>query len=208
MLTSEEYLKNPCGTLATAFWKEAYFPKPNNVRIFHKDSVPNADFKNNATAYFRMIHYPKDNYNIVMPEGFAIRKVCLPEEAHLAASLINRCYPGSSFDACSIIRWTDYPVFNNDLWVFIWDENAKIPAALGIADFDKNIEEASLEWIQVLSEYRGLGLGQNIVLELLFRLKDYAGFITVSGEVNNVSNPEKLYRKCGFEGNDIWYVGR
>lgn len=33
-----------------------------------------------------------------------------------------------------------------------------------------------------------------------------ADFATVSGKVNNITNPERVYRKCGFEGNDIWHV--
>ena len=39
-------------------------------------------------------------------------------------------------------------------------------------------------------------------------LKNIADFTTVSGEVDNKTNPEKLYRRCGFEGDDIWYVLR
>ena len=101
-----------------------------------------------------------------------------------------------------------FPVFDNDLWVFICDKQSLSPIALGIADFDRNIGEGSLEWIQALPDYRGRGLGTKIVFELLFRLKEKASFITVSGEVYNPTNPETLYRKCGFSGDDVWYVFR
>ena len=37
-----------------------------------------------------------------------------------------------------------------------------------------------------------------LVNELLLRMKPMARFATVSGQVNNLSSPEKLYRKCGF----------
>jgi len=33
-----------------------------------------------------------------------------------------------------------------------------------------------------------------------------ANFVTVSGEVDNSTNPEALYRKCGFIGDDIWHI--
>jgi hypothetical protein len=33
-----------------------------------------------------------------------------------------------------------------------------------------------------------------------------ADFVTVSGRVDNRTNPERLYRRCGFEGNDVWCV--
>ena len=35
-----------------------------------------------------------------------------------------------------------------------------------------------------------------------------ARFATVSGRVDSESHPEALYRKCGFEGQDIWHVLR
>lgn len=75
----------------------------------------------------------------------------------------------------------------------------------GIADFDREAKEGILEWIQVLPEYRGKKIGKMIVNELLFRMKN-ADFATVSGKINNRTNPERLYRSCGFVGNDIWHV--
>ena len=38
------------------------------------------------------------------------------------------------------------------------------------------------------------------------RLKKKADFVTVSGKINNKSNPENLYLKCGFENKTIWHV--
>ena len=88
------------------------------------------------------------------------------------------------------------------------DERKGIPVGLGIAEVDRMIPEASLDWIQVLPEYRGKGLGECIVLELLDRLRGRVEFTTVSGEVENQSNPEGLYRRCGFGGDGIWWVLR
>jgi hypothetical protein len=45
-----------------------------------------------------------------------------------------------------------------------------------------------------------------IVNELIYRLSKIADFITVSGRVDNNSNPFRLYKSCGFVGNDIWYI--
>lgn len=53
---------------------------------------------------------------------------------------------------------------------------------------------------------KGKGLGKAVVNELLSRLKEKADFVTVSGECDNPTNPETLYRRCGFEGEDIWFV--
>lgn len=35
-----------------------------------------------------------------------------------------------------------------------------------------------------------------------------AKFATVSGQSNNPTNPEVLYRKCCFTGSDVWHVLR
>ncbi len=57
-------------------------------------------------------------------------------------------------------------------------------------------------------ENREKGLGQFIENELLWRMKDRAKFVTVSGKIDNATNPEMLYRKCGFTGNDVWHILR
>jgi len=204
-MTSQEklkmqYLSNPCGTLATAFWKEGFFQKPDGIEI----SLNSGE----GTPYFRLIHHLKNDINVILPAGFIFRNVNMPSEAKLVSDIINACYEGYAQTADSIIQWMKYPVYDSNLWVFIYDEADDLPIALGIADLDMTIKEGSLEWIQVLPNYQGKGLGQAIVHELLARLKSCADFVTVSGEVDNVTNPEKLYRKCGFIGDDIWFVNQ
>jgi hypothetical protein len=44
------------------------------------------------------------------------------------------------------------------------------------------------------------------VLALLSRLEQRAAFTTVAGIVGDRSNPEGLYRRCGFTGNDVWWL--
>jgi len=68
--------------------------------------------------------------------------------------------------------------------------------------------EGSLEWMQVLPEYRRMGLGKMLVRALLQRFSGKAEFVTVSGQEENSSNPGALYRRCGFAGDDLWCVFR
>lgn len=63
-----------------------------------------------------------------------------------------------------------------------------------------------IEWVQVLPDYRGQRIGQMLVNELLYRMRETASFATVSGKVANNTHPEILYGKCGFAGNDIWHI--
>ena len=201
------YLTAPCRMLSTAYWKKHHFPIPSNMKILHaKDVVVNDMDISKSRRYFRLIHYPEKAYSTLLPDGYFYREVMLPDEISIVADFINRCYPNSQLSTYDVSGWIKYPVFKKILWVFICDKDSLLPVALGIADFDDDVKEGSLEWIQVLPEKRGKGLGRSIVFELLHRLKDHADFVTVSGEVDNSSNPEALYRKCGFTGDDIWYV--
>jgi len=81
-------------------------------------------------------------------------------------------------------------------------------AASGIAELDRDCGEGVLEWIQVSEQHRRRGLGVYLVNELLWRMKDLARFVTVSGRCGNLNNPEGLYRKCGFTGDDVWHILR
>ena len=102
--------------------------------------------------------------------------------------------------------WTQHPVYDKALWIWIADKITGEYIGLGIAEYDRGVNEGSLEWIQVLPEYRGKGVGKAIVNELLRRLQK-ADFITVSGRADDKA-AERLYRTCGFEGDDIWCVVR
>lgn len=105
-----------------------------------------------------------------------------------------------------ILQWKQHKTFREELCVYINADNGKM-AASGIAEFDEVCREGIIEWVQVLPEYRGRGLGKKIVDVLLNRLKSIgASFVTVSGNLDNTSKPLELYRKCGFTGDDIWYI--
>jgi GNAT superfamily N-acetyltransferase len=141
-----------------------------------------------------------------LPAGFGFTTVQIHEEAGLAAEVIRRCYAEIHPSVENVRSWTLHPVYDRNLWIWVWDENRSAPAGLGIAELDSSIGEGSLEWIQVLPEYRGLGLGQALVLELLQRMQRQSDFVTVAGEVDNRTRPEQLYRRCGFDGEDIWWL--
>jgi ribosomal protein S18 acetylase RimI-like enzyme len=203
-----QYLHNPCETLATAFWKEHHFPKPKGISIALDKKQGNDKSFNKGVRYFRLIHHLDVHQEAILPDGYTFKEILLPNDAELVADVINKCYEGYSQTKENILRWRSYPVFDNSLWLFIWDSATNLPVALGIADFDSDIKEGSMEWIQVMPQHRGMGFGKAIVLELLSRLEGRADFVTVSGEVENATNPEQLYRKCGFVGDAVWVVVR
>jgi GNAT superfamily N-acetyltransferase len=161
--------------------------------------------------YFRLI-YRRNNpvVRTPLPTGFSVIDVDIDvhiqRDAQGVADLIGRCYQDIHPTVKAVARWTEHPVFDPALWIWVIDDAKGVPIGLGIAEIDQSILEGSLEWIQVLPEYRGKGIGKCIVQELLSRLEKRVQFTTVAGEVDNATNPEALYRSCGFVGRDIWWM--
>lgn len=178
------------------------------VAILHETQLSRdlRDKFSTIKPYFRLMHGCKDVMDIDIPWGYYLRNVDFNRELQLVSDLICSCYRDIKPSVEEVLNWTRHPVFNKDLWIWIIDKNTEKPVALGIAELDMNIKEGSLEWIQVLPEHQGKRLGKVLVTELLNRMKPYADFTTVSGETDNRTNPERLYRSCGFYGDDVWYV--
>ncbi|MEX1376787.1 MAG: GNAT family N-acetyltransferase [Eubacteriales bacterium] len=174
----------------------------NNYKIalLHNSQVA-AEYKN-ADKYFRLIYDKRISCDC--------QKECIFEEVNVSretsdvAKFINRCYENTNLSQNEIEKWMHHPTFDSSLWIWAKDKETKKIIGLAIAEYDKDIKEGLLEWIQVLPEHRGKSIGKAMVCELISRLSN-ADFITVSGKADNAS-AEKLYRSCGFVGDDIWYV--
>ena len=205
MITLTEYLNNPCSTLSIPYWKAKNIVIPPDMKILHdKDFSVDALLDYTDEKYFRLFHNlngtPKitnDDFEIVTATRKDIKEI---------VQIINDSYTDISVNKELIKSYTKTSVYNEDLWVMVKENVTGKYVGCGIADFDTEAKELILEWIQVLPQYRGKKIGQLIVTELLFRMKDIADFATVSGKVDNMTNPEALYRKCGFVGNDVWHI--
>ena len=178
--------------------------------LLHQDfetALPLTSYGNRYRS-FRLIHQMEAIGKSELPAGFSFKTANPTKESQMISDVIGASYMDMHPSPETVRSWCTHRVFAIDLWVWIIDEVRNAPAALGIAEFDPTIAEGSLEWIQVLPVYRRQGLGQNLINELLTRLQNRAEFTTVAGQVDNVTRPEMLYRSCGFEGNDIWWVLR
>lgn len=205
MITKEEYLKNACKVSSLPYWKAKSIIVPHGMKILHQDEYSAADYPQYVDEpYFRLLHDLKAIAEPVLPRGYSICPAALCEYA----AHISSCYEGIGITEEELRSYMFRPVYDAALWLAIKDNKTGSIVATGIAELDREIGEGVLEWIQVSQGHRGKGLGRYIVLELLRRLKSKAEFTTVSGQCNNATNPEKLYRKCGFIGNDVWHILR
>ena len=198
----ETYLQNPCGTLSIPYWKNKTIQLSNSIKIFHKNKFDESKYKENEfQRFFRIKH------NLLKIQKTQKCQTILTKDIEELINMINISYQNKqiSINIDDVNEWMKHPVFNKSLWVCI-KENSKMIAS-GIAEYDFEIKEGILEWIQVLPEFQHKGYGKRIVYELLYRLKELgSASVAVSGTLDNKSNPERLYRSCGFSGDDIWYI--
>lgn len=205
MITLTEYLNNPCGTLSIPYWKAKRITIPPDMKILH-DRDFSSDILSDYTdeKYFRLYHSLKDILKIVT-DDFEIT-TATRRDIKTIVQIINDSYTDISVNKELIKSYTQTPVYNENLWIMVKEKATGKFVGCGLADYDAEAKELILEWIQVLPECRGKKIGQLIVTELLLRMKGVADFATVSGKVDNVTNPEALYRKCGFVGSDVWHI--
>ena len=204
MLSLQEYLSNPCGTLSIPYWKSKGLTVPENMKIIHDRDYFSEMFSDyNDEPYFRLFHPLKDIGQSMLND---IEIVSGSHNIEEFIQLINASYSDLSVTKEQIESYRSTPVYCPDLWILLKKPRSDTVIAGGIADYDRETNELILEWIQVLPSYRKQGYGQFIVNNLLLKMKGIATFATVSGKINNPTNPQGLYRKCGFTGNDVWHI--
>lgn len=204
-MTADEYFNNPCRTSSIPLWKAKRISLPDSVKIIHEtDFDVSILIEYEDEPYFRLKHPLHKLISSKLPEHFSFCQATVDE----FAEHINSCYTDLFVTTDELKSYKNHPVYSPDLWLAVRDDRTGTIVASGIGELDNEIGEGTLEWIQVSNNFRGLGLGSCVVQELLCRMKGNAEFATVSGQCNNSSNPEALYRKCGFTGNDIWHILR
>ena len=204
MLSLKKYFNDPCGTTSIPYWKYKRIVVPENMKIVHEKDISNDVFHDYSDEpYFRLYHDLKNIRQMTLGNVEIVSaKISIDE----FVQLINGSYSDLSVTAAQMESYQQTPVYCPDLWILLKEKGTGAILAGGIADYDQEVGELILEWIQVFPNYRRRGYGQLIVNCLLSKMQGVAKFATVSGKVNDPSNPEGLYRKCGFIGNDIWHI--
>ena len=200
----KDYLRDPCGTLSIPYWKAKTLIVPDSVIIVHC-----RDWRGqygNYQRFFRLKH----DLKALCPIDFDYDILSIDHQAAQLSGMINASFGHENITVSvqDVLRWKQHETFREDLCVYISADNGRMVAS-GIAEYDETCREGIIEWVQVLPAYRGKGLGKKIVTVLLNRLKSVgADFATVSGSLDNASKPLELYKKCGFTGDDVWYICR
>lgn len=189
LMNKENYLFNPCYALSIPYWKNKVYKKPENIDIFHQSQFETVwiDTYQEVNRYFRLLH----PMTVIEPMDATIEVINVSNDINLLVTMINASYVEEkiSVDKKQIMSWMNHPTYDASLWVKISKDDKII--ASGIAEFDAECNEGIIEWVQVLPAYQRQGLGKKIVDALLCQLSSKASFVTVSGRINNHTNPEK-----------------
>ena len=201
----QEYWEDPCGLLSIPYWKHIRMTIPPHITILHRrDCPPEGLAGYRDQVYFRLIHDLKAIPEVSLT-GFRLENTS-PEDAALIARIINGSYRDIRVTEAQVRAMADSPAYCPALWVLVREEESGEAAGCAMGEFDPKSGEMSIEWVQVLPNFRRRGLGQTLVSQLLRRAPDGTRFATVSGQVDNPTNPEGLYRRCGFTGTNYWHI--
>lgn len=198
-------MKDPCRALSIPYWKSATVSVPEDMKILHGEEFCFDLLERYVDeTYFRLKHDLRALRPAAVPDGYSVADASFEE----FAAHINSCYDGIGVTVEELRSYSVRAVYCPRLWLAVRDDVSGEIIASGIGELDRELGEGVLDWIQVSGSYRGRGLGSYIVKELLWRMKDMAGFVTVSGRCGNPTHPEALYRSCGFTGHDVWHILR
>lgn len=204
-MDKKEYLEKPTAAYALSFWKACNFKTPDNIKVLNENEFnPGLLETYTDEVYFKLVHHLNDVGKQFISDDFIFAEASTAD----FVNHINSCYEGEGLTVSELESYKKRPVYDEELWICLNDKKNDAIAATGIAEFDNNIKEGYLDWIQVSEQYRGQGLGKTIVYELLRRLSKKASFVTVSGRVDNKTKPDKLYESCGFEDKILWHILR
>lgn len=205
MISIEDYKKNPCKASSVPYWKAGRITVPSTMKIVHSN-----EFEKKLLAHYddkRFFKLKHDLSNIPDFDVTGIQFSVLSSDRNdELAEMINDSYAHSGIcvSADDIKSLTKTPVYCPELWIGAFF-NGKLIGSI-LCDFDIEVGEAVIEWLQVLPEYRCRGIASALVCKALKTMSGFSDFATVSGECDNITNPERVYRKCGFEGDDVWHI--
>ena len=169
MLSLQEYVNDPCGTLSVPYWKSKGIVVPENMKIIHDRDYYGMLNDYNEEAYFRLSHNLKNIGQVNLSD---IEIVYGVSDINEFVRLINASYSDLSVTKEQIESYRKTPVYCSDLWILLKEKNSDTVVAGGIADYDREANELILEWIQVLPHYRKKGYGQLVVRSLLLKMQD------------------------------------
>lgn len=205
MISINEYKEDPCRAFSLPYWKAKGVSIPKNMKIIHDSEFDEKLLKKYVDKRFFRLKHDLKNIPQFDIEGIDF-EIISPDSVDELTDMINCSYAHSDIHVTveHIKSLTATIVYCPELWIGAFSDGKLIGSIL--CDFDSEVGEGIIEWLQVLPDFRGKGIACALICKALKIMSGFAEFATVSGECDNITNPEKVYRKCGFNGNDVWHI--
>lgn len=203
MIDRAAYLADPCGTLSIPYFKAVRMETPAHLRIVHARDFDGMRPGERDARYFRLAHSLAWVDAAVWPDGYTPRVLTEADAAQLA-DLLASCYAGTwnQGTAARLMRESfAYAPGQCGVWT---PKGALVGCCLSAMDCE--CREGTIEWLAVHPAHRRKGIACALVNTCLAALRSEVDFATVSGQMDNPTNPLGVYRRCGFEGNDVWHI--
>jgi GNAT superfamily N-acetyltransferase len=154
-----------------------------------------------GSSGFRLVH-SLSHIGTVENEDYMACTASPSEEADEIARLINLGVR-ANLGADTVREWTGRKEYYPYFWIYAVERSTCQKVAVFVSEFDNEIKEGYLDWIQVPPAYRRRGIGRLLMYETLKRMSAIADFATVSG-TDDEEAAYLFYTSCGFYGHK-WY---
>lgn len=216
MISIQKYLKDPSNSLFLPYNKAKRTTMRSDMMLVNSQKFNDVLYREwNKKTYFKFKH---NLYNLTskhLDDKFYYHTVT-EDDMNLVQELLSNQEPDELLNN-NVIDLTKEDTYFKDFWIllynkkhFIKDRETKkknfLPVGVIIGSLDRMTNEAIIENIEIIPEFRKYELYKSLVTELLLRISCVADFATVRGNVENSINLQELYRDCGFEEESTWYL--
>lgn len=216
MISIQKYLKDPSNSLFLPYNKAKRTTMRSDMMLVNSQKFNDVLYREwNKKTYFKFKH---NLYNLTskhLDDKFYYHTVT-EDDMNIVQELLSNQEPDELLNN-NVIDLTKEDTYFKDFWIllynkkhFIKDKETKkkifLPVGVIIGSLDRMTNEAIIENIEIIPEFRKYELYKSLVTELLLRISCVADFATVRGNVENSINLQDLYRDCGFEEESTWYL--
>lgn len=216
MISQEEYLKDPCGSLAlsynvakkTALRRDMLIVNDANYdEVLYRDYIDHVFVKAKNDLLSLNIQPLNDHYFI---------KNVFEKDFDDIIDVVNSSYSNKRITKEDLNKmWYD-DLCHKDFWCAIYskrdfitnkDTKEKIykPIGMFIGTLDEQIGEASIEIFCIKPEFRRKGIGFSLLKEVLLRIGCDSTYLTVLYPEKNDYNLAEMFHKVGFTGEVRWH---
>lgn len=217
MITLEEYLKDPCGSLALTYSKAKKTALRRDMLIVNDTDYDAVLYRDFFDRVFIKAKNDLLSLNIQPLNDHYFIKNVFEKDFDDIVELVNQSYTNKTIDKEELNKmWYD-DLCHKDFWCAVYSKRDFIlnketkekiykPIGIFIGNLDDQIGEASIEIFCIKPEFRRKGIGFALLKEALLRIGCDSTYVTVMYPEENEFNLKELFDKVGFNDGVRWHL--